>query len=295
MKVRTIELGLLAALAAALLAVPAAAQERPVVSGFNAWGDLHGGWARLSGKGLDYWYNTNNRLTGEPPDPCNSGLCYIISDKTAKRSGLLLGGEARAALPIGSYFGFQADGGLDRIDGLWATTGRAHLFMGLAGHGTLGPAVQYATLDNAHAWRFGAEGQAWIGPVSLYGFIGHQLGSSSREFEVKSGAFFCGEARWYADDNAFVGIGGGAGPVRDFVQANGEIQLSGALSPVSLFARGALGEEAYRTVIGGVRLHWGKGGTLIARHRQDMLIPYAGCGLEQFDHKDIGLYYQNAG
>lgn len=276
---------------------PAAlAQDRPVVSGFNAWGDIHSGWSRLAGKGLDYWYNTNIAMKAEPPpQPCNSALCYVINDQAEKRSGLLLGGEARAAMPIGHYFGAQADGGLDRMDGLWLKTARAHLFMGLAGNGTLGPMVQYAAIDRAHAWRIGVGGQAWLGPVSLYGAAGHQRGHSSRQFAVASGAFFCGEARWYADDNAVLGIGGGAGPSKNFVQANGELQFDGSLKPVSVFVRGAIGETAYRSIVAGVRLHWGNGATLMARHRQDMPIPYAGCGIEQFDHKDIGLYYSNAG
>lgn len=295
MKRRMVWSGMVA-LMAALLPSLAQAQERPVVSGFNGWADFHGGWSHLSGKGLDYWINTNgNAKAPPPPDPCNSELCFVINDKSKGRSGLMLGGEARVALPIGAYFGFQADGGLDRVDHLWATTARGHLFMGLGGYGTLGPAVQYATLDKAHAWRLGMEGQAWVGAVSLYGFAGYQRGDSSRKFEVKTGGFFCGEARWYVDDNALVGVGGGAGPSREFIQANGEIQLGGQLSPVSMFARGAIGDEAYRSVLAGVRLHWGNGATLLARHRQDMLIPYAGCGLEQFDHKDIGLYYSNAG
>lgn len=267
-----------------------------MVSGLNAWGDLHAGWSRLPGKGLDGWYNTNiNQPAPPPPDPCNSGLCYVINDKADKQAGALYGAEARVALPIGRYFGAQADGAVDRIDDLWVKTGRAHLFMGLAGYGTLGPAVQYTAVDKAHAWRLGIEGQAWVGSVSLYGFGGYQRGKSSREFAVESGSFFCGEARWYATDNIALGVGGGSGPSKDFLQANAEMQMEGSLAPLSLFARGAAGETGYRSLLAGVRLHSGNAGTLISRHRQDMLIPYAACGSEQFDHKDIGLYYNNAG
>jgi len=274
----------------------ALAQDKPLVSGINGWVDVHGGWTRLAGKGLDGWHNTNiDQPAPPPPAPCDGGLCYIINDRPETKSGLAYGGDVRFAMPIGAYFGVQADAGIDRVSGISVSTGRAHLFMGRPELGTIGPAAQVTSVDKARAYRVGVEMQYWGDAFSVYGFAGHQNGNSSREYDVKSGNFICGEARWYVTPNAALGIGGGSGPSKDFGQANAELQLEGSLQPVSLFARGEIGETAYRRIIAGVRLHWGSGSTLIARHRQDIPIPYAACGSEQFDHKDIGLYYNNAG
>jgi hypothetical protein len=222
-------------------------------------------------------------------------LCFIVNDKANKQASLLFGGEARIALAIGQHLGVQADGGLDRVEKSWMSTNRLHLFLGLGGWGTLGPAVQYTSIGNAHEWRLGLEGQLWLDRFSIYGYGGEQFADSSRKWEVESGHFFCGEARVYVTDNAVLGLGGGTGPSKNFLQANGEFQFEGSLQPVSIFARGAIGQSAYRTIMAGVRLHWGNASTLIKRHRQDMLIPYAACGVEQFDHRDIGRYYLNAG
>lgn len=262
---------------------PVAAQS--LVSTLNGSVGAFAGYGRQAGDNgfLFNASNPPNQNLPPPPGGCTpSASCFILGGADGRLNGLMLGGEARVSAPLGQSFGLQADGVAGAFDGKGAGNVRGHAFAGQPGTGTIGPLVQYSWLGNGGLVRAGLEGQLWLGPVSLYASGGWQWADASDDVRVSRGVFACGEARWYADDNAYIGVGGDWTSTRVAAFANGEVQLAGDWRPLSLYARGGLGGDGYRSVLAGFRWQFGPGQTLLARHRQDLLLPYAACGEEQF-------------
>lgn len=263
----------------------APAQDRPLVSTIN--GSLGGfaGWSRLpSASQSRYWGGFVGGIE-VPPFVCDPSIaCYVRNSGHGRSEGLTAGAEARLSIPVGQRFGLQADGTAGVLAGLSNGNFRGHVFAGHPAYGTLGALLQMSTLGGADFKRAGGEGQFWLGPLSLYASAGYQWANATRDIAVEDGFFVCGEARWYVMDNALIGIGGDWTRDRAAGFANVEAQLgsSGNFGPVSLFAQGGIGENRFRSAIAGARWNFGPGPSLKARHRQDLLLPYAACGLQQF-------------
>lgn len=261
----------------------AQAQERPLVSTFNGSFAVFAGWSQLPSTQKErYW---GGFVGGQeiPPFVCDQALaCFVQTEGRKPIEGFAAGGEFRVSLPIGQRFGLQADVAAGVLDSLPNGNFRGHAFVGAPDFGTFGALFQAGWLDNASFRRAGAEAQLWLGPVSLYGTGGHQWGDGNNRIEVDSGIFACGEARWYPTENALIGVGADWTKRHGAAFANAELQLSGEFSPISLFAQAGVGESRFRTAVAGARWNFGPGRTLYARHRQDMLLPYAACGLQQF-------------
>lgn len=283
-KINAAVAGLGSGLILGALAQQATAQ--PLVSSFNGSVGAFAGYGREAGGGQTF-NNINSPPNDTIPFPADGCLpinnCFIFGSSGGKQlSGLNWGGEGRLSMPLGQSFGLQADGTVGALAGKPSGSVRGHAFTGQPGTGTLGGLVQYSWLDSGSFVRAGVEGQVWLAAISLYASGGYQWADRSNEVSVKSGVFACGEARWYAADNAYLGIGGDWTSSRAAGFVNGEFQFSGDMRPLSIYARGGLGEDGYRSAIAGFRWQFGPGQTLIARHRQDTLLPYAACGEEQF-------------
>lgn len=269
----------------ALASGAALAQDRPLVSTIS--GSLGGfaGWSRLPAASESrYWGGFVGGLE-IPPFVCDPSIaCFQRNGGHKPAAGLTAGAEARLSIPVGHRFGLQADGTAGVLAGLSNGNFRGHAFAGHPAYGTLGALLQVSTLGEADFKRLGGEGQVWLGPLSLYASAGYQWANATPDIAVADGFFVCGEARWYVVDNALVGIGGDWTRERAAGFADVEAQLgsSGDLSPVSLFVQGGIGENRFRTAIAGARWNFGPGPSLQARHRQDLLLSYAACGLQQF-------------
>lgn len=261
----------------------AQAQERPLVSTFNGSFSVFAGWGQLSSSEKERYWGGSVGGQEVPPFVCDQTFaCFVQTEGRKPIEGFAAGGEFRVSLPIGQRFGFQADVAAGVLDSLPNGTLRGHAFAGLSDLGTFGALFQAGWLDNASFKRAGAEAQLWLGPVSLYGTGGYQWGDGNNRIAVDSGIFACGEARWYLMENALIGAGADWTKRHGAAFVNGELQLSGEFSPISLFAQAGVGESRFRTAVAGARWNFGPGRTLYARHRQDMLLPYAACGLQQF-------------
>ncbi len=186
------------------------------------------------------------------------------------QDGGLYGVTGSISVPLGFPYGFQ-------IDGL-VGSGEDAAFYGVGGHlfwrdpakGLLGLYGSYVTWDlsqdgtqGADVGKAGVEGEAYLGRFTLEGLAAYQFGTNTG---------FAGKAilAYYPMDNWR--IDGGV----NYLEGPGAIGTIGtewqphAGKGLSLFAKGSIGQDDYKQVLGGVRYYFGDPNkSLIDRQRQD--------------------------
>jgi hypothetical protein len=169
------------------------------------------------------------------------------------------------SFPLARRYGVQIDGlvgssGGDNIAGVGA-----HLFWrdparGLAG--VYGDHVHWDGFGGNSVSRLAAEGELYLGRVSLEGMIGAEFG------ELNDRVFARSNIAYYPRDDVrlFVGhryLGG-----EHALALGAEWQV--APRGVALFAEGQVGDDTGSAILGGLRIYFGdRDKSLIRRHRED--------------------------
>ena len=193
------------------------------------------------------------------------------------------------SLPVTHSFGLQVDAGFGSIDvnpgaGSVDIKGiAAHLFYRDPDRFLIGAYGHYANIDlgpfDADMWRYGLEGEAYLGNFSVEAFVGGDTidgpGGSASEFH--------GEARlaYYFFDNYRLDVGVNHQFDQTSLRVGGEALLPVAGNRLALYALGSFNDDA-TSVRAGLRLYFGEAGkSLKARHRED------DPGSRLFDYFDI--------
>lgn len=201
--------------------------------------------------------------------PAVSQVDGKLSAFGGSQDGALFGATGSLSVPLGFAYGLQVDG--------LVGSGRGAAFYGAGGHlfwrdpakGLLGLYGSYVSWNLQHGattgdnvGKFGVEGEAYLGRVSLEGRAAYQFGTHTG---------FAGKAllAYYPADN--VRLDGG---VR-YLEGPGAIGMVDAEwqphagSNWSLYASGSFGDN-YTQVLGGLRYYAGDPGkSLVRRHRED--------------------------
>ncbi|HLA01733.1 MAG TPA: hypothetical protein VJ019_03135 [Aestuariivirga sp.] len=174
-------------------------------------------------------------------------------------------GDASLSLPLGCLLGLQFDGSFGDLAGDGAGGVAAHLFMRDPDQYLLGAYASYSGVDDVDIWRVGAEAHLYLNNVSLEVLAGFE------DADVTGDDFFTAtNLAFYPTENLRLSIGYEHFQEIDAAAAGFEWQVDGLGLPVSLFAHGAIGDDDYATVFGGVTLYFGgEEKSLIRRHRED--------------------------
>ena len=211
----------------------------PAVSAVNGKVDLQGGWA----------------------------------DGDSVSSEELLFGGAALSIPLGDAWGLQADVAALRVFDETSVGGTLHLFTRDPNSHLLGAIGGYVDTSNGHMVWGGAEGEAYMGNITLRGIAG--LSDVSVSGPVGDGTDFLGiaEMAFYANDNLKLWVEGSTVTNFEAVGAGVEWLLQDQLGvPVSLKLSGGIGENGYTAATAGIAFYFGgneEGKSLIRRHRED--------------------------
>ena len=184
--------------------------------------------------------------------------------------GSLYGVTGSYTIPLGLPYGFQLDG--------LVGSGKGAPFYGVAGHlfwrdpakGLLGLYGSYVSWDlsqggakGADVGKAGVEGEAYFGRVSLEGLAAYQFGTNTG-FAGRATLAFYPTDNWRIDGGVSYLEGPGA------IGTIGTEWQPHAGKGLSLWAKGSIGQNDYKQVLGGVRYYFGDPGkSLIDRQRQD--------------------------
>ena len=226
---------------------------------------------------------------GPPVD----GFNFKISGSGGEVDGDTAGiGQASAAFPLVGPFGAQIDGAGAYIDDNWSWAAGAHVFWRNPSYGLVGLVGSVGGTDNGKSvvgintggvppspvpvvvekdfvYRLGGEVELYLGPyATIMGQGGVQRG------DVEEGVYGRAILRLYPYENLALSAGYEAapGPKNDRSLFGIEWQPPlNALGGLTIFADGAVGEDDYESVLGGIRLYFGESGnkTLKRRHRED--------------------------
>lgn len=169
-------------------------------------------------------------------------------------------------LPIGQNWGLQAEGGASGVDGNTSIGAAAHIFTRDPDSHLLGVFVAHANEDefDLDATRLGAEAEIYLNQVTLLAKAGYQFSDS-----IGDTAFANIDLRWYASDSFAITAGG------DFIEDSsvGRLEIEympgfSALPGLAFNVRGAVGEDDYDSILGGITYYFGSDASLRDRHRK---------------------------
>lgn len=211
-----------------------------------------------------------------------------VSGVNAKLSGEggVLGGDAAGVLdgsvtaPLGHSFGVQADAAYGTAGGrsLWGAAGQGFwrdpekgLIGGFYSHATrIDPTTNITNNEN----RFGGEGEAYLGKITV------SLAAGSQSGQVAHQGFAVPKIAWYPDDNTALSFGADIRPGYSLGLLGAEHQLGvSGLAGLSVFAdAGISGQSGQKDgyAVTGFRYYFGPTKALIRRHREDDPVSLAG-------------------
>lgn len=220
----------------------------PAVSGFNFKIDISGG--RLS-----------------PPFFGPGGLGFRV--------------QGAVSIPIGHSLGLQLDAVYARILGLPAWHGAAHAFWRDPARALLGAYASYDAWAGISRTRIAAQGEVYLGRLTFEGMLGVEFGT------LPTGWFGAADVAFYPMDNLRLSIGVQHAFIGNALTGGIEYQFYNTDAVgVAGFVEGAIGTGGYQKLLGGIRLYFGQGETLIERHRQDdprINADEMGCGVRGTD------------
>jgi hypothetical protein len=187
--------------------------------------------------------------------------------------GEKIGAQGSVSVPLGTQFGFQADGFGYSAAGDWIAGGAGHLFwrdpsIGLIG--AYGGGARNEIFD-FYSERAGLEGEAYFNRVSLEAVLGWE----HQDFDVggdEDNIFALADVAFYATDDLRLSAGYRHWNDIDRAAFGTEYQLpmNWGGTGVAVFAEGRIGEDDYASVWGGLRFYFGaEPKPLIRRHRED--------------------------
>ena len=209
----------------------------------------------------------------------NIGHAELTGDNTR---GFAWYAQGAFTLPIGKPFGVQLEGAIGSLDGKFLRGAAAHAFWRDPDLALLGATFQHQALAGGEVFRFGGEGEWYLGRFSLAGLAGYQGGNPNRSKTIRpgQGAYGLLDLRYYPLDNLMLHAGGGFAPLRKgtyqgIVRFGAEYQPE--FSPIrglTLFVEGDVGTYRNHIVTAGIRFYFGlqsgfSAKPLIRRHRED--------------------------
>jgi hypothetical protein len=168
--------------------------------------------------------------------------------------------------PLGHSWGLQLEGAATGADGGTTVGGAGHLFMRDPESYLVGLFAAYASESefDLDAGRIGAEAEIYLDQVSILVAAGYQFSD-----DVEETAFGDIELKWYITDN-FALAGGG-----NFDEQNSVARLSAewqpgfsALPGLAFRVDGAVGDDDYDSIMGGITYYFGANASLKDRHRR---------------------------
>jgi len=176
--------------------------------------------------------------------------------------------SAGAALtaPLGEFTGVQLEAGGFGVDNDTGYGAGAHLFTRDPDKYLLGLFANYAKEDhfNLQAEQIGAEGELYMRQISLMAKAGYQFSD-----KLGDHAFGAIDLRWYATDNFALTAGGSY--QKDIKQGRLEAEFMPGLSALPGLAfdvKGVIGDDDYRSVMGGLTYYFGSNASLKDRQRK---------------------------
>jgi len=159
------------------------------------------------------------------------------------------GGQVKGTLPLGDWFGFQAEGGFGNHN---YKGGAGHLFFRNTDVALLGITGSYETYRGVEMGRIGAEAELYFDLLHLSGKVGYQLG------DVEHSAFGRLDVRFYPDDNFELNAGVELSDQIKFGRAGAEWQPMGEMAPaLSIYADSEFNADGFDAATAGIRIHFG--------------------------------------
>ena len=184
--------------------------------------------------------------------------------------------QGAVSIPLGNPLGLQIDGAYAMVYGIRALHAAGHLFWRNPAMALFGA---YASWDNWNAltrYRVAVEAEVYLNRISLEGMAGYEWGTNPGTW------FGTADIAFYPVDNLRLDVGVQRNFFGNAITAGAEFQLFGTGNlGVAAFFDGAFGTGGYQRLLGGIRLYFGQGPTLIDRHRQDdprVNVDEMGCG-----------------
>lgn len=175
-------------------------------------------------------------------------------------------GAGSVALPLGGAFGAQVDAAGGNLDGTMVKGVGAHLFWRDPDLGLVGAVASRTGFDTVWGSRFGIEGEAYFGPVTVAVTGGWQTG------EFRHTGWGTADLRFYPLADLMLE----AGAARTHVSNSGHLGvewrpgLIDAVPGLALFGDAGFGDGGYDHALAGIRVYFGGGDKpLRQRHRQD--------------------------
>ncbi len=174
-------------------------------------------------------------------------------------------GDASLSMPLGCWLGLQMDAGFGDLAGDEAGGVAAHLFTRDPNQYLLGAYAGYSAVDSNEILRVGAEAQLYVNNLSFEVLAGYEEADDQGK-----GFFTASNIAFYPTDDLRLSVGYKHFLDVDAATAGLEWQVGGLGVPVSLFASGAVGDNDYASVFGGITFYFGgEEKSLIRRHRED--------------------------
>jgi hypothetical protein len=179
-------------------------------------------------------------------------------------------------VPLGYSLGLQVDGAIANIQGLLQRHLAAHLFWRDPARALIGGYAAFDTWAGITRQRLAIEAEIYFGRVTIEGLWGFEFGTLPNSW------FGAVDVAFYPMDDLRLSIG-----LRHAFAGNafaGGIEYQFATTPNvgwAAFGEAVIGTAGYQRILGGIRLYFGQGPTLIERHRRDDPRIHAdemGCG-----------------
>ncbi|MCE9522123.1 MAG: hypothetical protein K8S25_06790 [Alphaproteobacteria bacterium] len=168
--------------------------------------------------------------------------------------------------PVNSSWGLQIEGAAAGADSDTTYGAAGHLFTRDPESYLLGLFAAYASEDefNLDATRVGAEAELYLKQISILVDAGYQFSDT-----VGDTAFGEIELRWYVSDNFVLSGGGSFDEQSSIARAGVEWQPGfSALPGLAFRVDGAVGDNDYDSIMGGITYYFGADASLKDRHRK---------------------------
>ena len=214
------------------------------------------------------------------------------------------GAAGSISLPVGREFGVQFDGLVANIGGRFVGGLGGHGFWRDPSKGLLGLYASGTYFDGRGGLatgRIGAEGEAYLGRVTLQGIAGIEFGGSNQyrfgypfiapgafgiytlyRNQVKTRFFDRAAIAFYPLDNLKLSVGHRYNYGLHAASLEAEYLVTSGPTAASIFAEGRIGQRNTSSIVGGVKIYFGNSDkTLIRRHREDDPVNplFSGAGL----------------
>lgn len=187
-------------------------------------------------------------------------------------------GAASVAVPLGQAFGAQFDAAGGEFSASRVLGAGTHLFWRDPDVALLGIIASRTGVETIWGNRFGVEGEAYLGPVTIAATAGWQNG------EFAHTGWGGADLRWYPIDDLMLETGAAAydNLRTGHVGAEWRPAMLSAMPGLTLFGDAGFGNHTYGHALAGLRIYFGGDDkSLKRRHREDDPINFVVGGAAQ--------------